>query len=149
MGNVVPLARPSPNNLDVYSPVNYRPTHLCRTLIFNPTDDNQYQELFDAVAIQYAMGERHPRGYHVVELPEADGPVIRYICRRTNEGVCVKRHKALGDCQMLPKWQVNVIGYVFQFIENLETGERWEKIRGPAYEGEGESMDFTLYDVSL
>jgi hypothetical protein len=148
MGHLYAFSRRASQPPDVFSPVNYRPTDLCRTLIFDPADGNGYGERFDAVAVQYALGEEAECGYHVVELPDYDGPLIRYLRHRPNGAACVSLLKKAEACELYPREQVKVLGLIFQFIRDLETGERWELIRGPAQGGEGERMDMPLYDIS-
>jgi hypothetical protein len=148
MGKLIAFSRRSPYNPDVYAPVNYRPTERCRTLVFDPTDGNDYHVRFDAVAVQYALDEQHLTGYHMVELPGSDGPLLRYMERRPNGLIFVKKHKAYPDGDAYPADNLKVLGFVFQFIRDLDTGERWELIRGPAFPvGSEEVASHQLYDV--
>jgi hypothetical protein len=149
MGKVFAFSRRSPSNAEVFSPVNYRPTETCRTLIFDPTDGNNYHARFDAVAIQYALGEQHPSGYHMVEFSDSDGPLIRYIVHRPDGALLVKQHKAFPGGELYTTDKPKVLGFVFQFIRNLDTGERWELITGPAFEGERESAELPLIELPM
>jgi hypothetical protein len=142
------FSRRLPANPNVFSPVNYRPTENCRTLVFDPTDGNNYTQIFDAAGIQYALGEVIPTGYHVIEILDADGPLVRYTFMLPDGRVSAKRHKSDPVGCVYNSGEIRFIGLAFQFIRDFETGERWEFIRGPAHEGEGESMTHPVYEVS-
>lgn len=149
MGEVVCFSRRSLHHPDVFSPVNYRPTELCRTLIFDPTDGNHYAERYDAVAVQYASGERLSVGFHIIETPDFDGPVLRYTTTRPDGSISVALRRGDPAHVTHSAGDVRFVGLVFQFIRNLETGERWELIRGPAYEGDGERLESRpLYEAT-
>lgn len=148
MGKLLAL-RSALQPLDVYKPVNYRPTEICRTIMFDPEDGNGYEDRFDAVGVQYARGEEGVDGYYAVKLPEADGPLIRWIEYRPAGTVCVSERKHARAHELLPRGEVNILGRIFQFIRPLDSDERWELIRGPAHEGEGEEeTGRPLYEMS-
>jgi hypothetical protein len=134
---------------DVYRPVNYRPTEICHTLVFDPTDGNNYHLLFDAVGIQYALGETYLAGYHVIETPDSIGPLLRYTRLLPDGCISVRRHKSESVGCVYQSNEVRFIGFAFQFIHDFETGDRWEFIRGPAHAGEDEGLaERPLYEVS-
>lgn len=144
MGELKPLRRPASNLPEVYEPINYRPIERCVTMTFDPSDGNRYEELFDAVGIQYALGEREPKGYHVVKVPESTGPLIRYVTQRPNGTFCVAKWRNAGTCSVYSPDEFDIIGLVFQWIRDFETGERLELVRGPAHEGARESTHTLL-----
>src|SRR5687768_13590614 len=118
MGKIVAFSRPSPLAFEVFSPVNYRPTERCKILVFDSADGNGYQERFDAVGVQYAVGEMSPQGYHVIEKPGFDGPVLRYTKVLPGAKVCVKEWKGQKGCRVYPLADVRFVGRVFQFIRD-------------------------------
>jgi hypothetical protein len=148
MGSIIAFSRRLPTNPDVFSPVNYRPLDRCCTIVFDPTDSNRYCEIFDAVGIQFALGEVMPAGYHVIETPDSDGPLVRYTRLLPDGGVSVKQHKSEAVGCIYPTGETRFVGFVFQFIRDFQTGDRWEFIRGAAHEGERESMTHPIYEVS-
>jgi len=149
MGKVVPISRLPKRKIEVFEPVNRRPTERCRLLVFDPSDGNEYGEILDGVAVQYALGEVAPFGYHVIETPDGDGPLLRYIQTNPDGSINVQRRRRDTECKSYLASQVNIIGRVFQLIRDFETGERWELIRGPAQEGGGELLEpLPIYDVS-
>lgn len=141
MGTLHTLARKRQS--EVYAPINLRPSETCRVMWFRPGDGNGYEDRFDAVGIQFALGEKEVEGYHVVETPDTDGPVIRYIVLRPNGTICLMERKHAGVCRLYREDEVQVVGFIFQFIRNRETGERWELIRGP---GRDEELALPYYD---
>lgn len=145
---ILAFSRLSQNRPDVFSPVNYRPTERCRTIVFDCDDTNRYNEIFDAEGIQFATGEVIRCGYHIIETPEADGPLIRYTQLLPDGGVLVKRHKSEAVACVYKPGEVHFVGFIFQFIRDFTTGERWEFIRGPAFTGYGEQMRRPLLEVS-
>jgi len=149
MGKVVDFSRRLSPSPEVFQPVNYRPTERCKTFVFNPTDGNDYAQLHKAEAVQYALGEEEFNDYHIIELPDSDGPVLRYIEQLPDLTVRVYLTDSSTEFTTYPKDDVNVIGFAFQFIKSLKTGTRWELIRGPACEGtREESAERPIYDVS-
>lgn len=141
MGSLHRFSRPG--YAEVYIPVNFRPPET-RFVIWFEGDGAHYQQLFDAVGVQYAVGEESPEGYHVIETPDADGLLIRYIAVRPDGSVCVQERKGDGTCQIYQRESVNVVGRIFQFIKNRETGERWELIIGPIGGNDGERQPVAL-----
>jgi hypothetical protein len=147
MGTLHALSRRPQTPPEVYEPVNYRPTEICRTMMFDPSDGNHYEDLFDAVGVQYALGEEGPAGYYAVGDPEA--PLIRWINIRPNGTVCVMERQSGNVCHILPRDEAKILGRIFQWMRPGDTDERWELIRGPAFSGTGESVsdDRPLYDA--
>jgi hypothetical protein len=112
---------------------------------FRPGDGNGYEDRFDAVGVQYALGERAVCGYHVVETPDSEGPIIRHIETRPDGTLCVSVTKHSACCRVFRSDEVNVVGRIFQFIRNRETGERWELILGPGLD-DGGGLELPFYE---
>lgn len=123
---------------DVYAPVNYRPPENCVLRIF--PEGEREARMYDAVAVQYSVGERQPEGFHVVESPELGGRGVHWVCFQENGWVCVRDGPGSCSCRIFRDEDVKIVGLVFQFIRNLQTGQRWELIDGPAqaYQDENE-----------
>jgi hypothetical protein len=112
---------------------------------FRAGDGNGYEDRFDAVGVQYALGEVESEGYHVIEIPDADGPLIRYTQQRPIGAVCVMDSKQASACRIYPHDEVRFVGLIFQFIRDRETGECWELRRGAAPTHDGE-LAIHFYD---
>lgn len=124
MGSVLPFS--SHSTVEVFTPLIPRPVDTCRVIYL----DERSQNLFDAVAAQIALDETARNGYHVVTTPDTDGPVIRYIITNADGTLLLMRHRGDGIYRNYTRDKVRILGRIFQFIRDLNTGERWELIAG-------------------
>jgi hypothetical protein len=142
MGSLHNFARNA--HADAFTPANHRPAHICRLLILG----EESRKTYDAEAVQYALGEEEPDGYHVVETPDSSGPMLRWVCRGPLGRISLRDTKAGSFCCLYAPGEVHIVGRVFQFIRSLHTGERWELVTGPVHAGR-EDLTAALYEEGL
>lgn len=144
MGSLHGLARKG--RAEVLAPIDFRVTEMCRVIWFRVGDGNGYEDRFDAVGVQYALGEVELEGYHVIETSDSDGLLVRWTQRRPNGTVCVMERKQASACRIYQCDEVQFVGLIFQFIRNRETGECWELRRNMAPADDGGRLLLPYYD---
>ena len=134
----------SPEEIDVFEPVNYRPAEDCVLMIF--PEGSRERTLYHFEAIQYCRGELAGDWYYIVEDPET-GALGMYWVAFLPGGYCVRDYTGAPSCRKYAKDEVRIVGRAFQFIFSLKSDERIEIIRGPARELAADPRSRPLYDV--
>lgn len=128
-----------PDTMDAYPSVNPRPASKCRLMPFLE-NRHRYAALAGFVGLQYAEGEEHDHGFHVMIIPETDGPIPCFTQKQADGRIYVSTDSPDFEPRVYDRGEVVFVGFAFQFIENWETMARWEYITGAAVGAAAESI---------